>query len=130
MIESLVNRGSPAPVVPSPPVSWDFMHVSAGECGCQRCRPGAEQTLSSLCRKAFCHLDLKENCHLLEGGEPFASCEEAGVHRIAACPLGRLGFIAALQGISDQPARGERDVRRGKRQPGDQGPVLPLWHEI
>lgn len=105
MIESLVNQGSLAPVLPLPPVSVDLVHVNAGECGCQRCRPGVEQTPSSLCRKAFCHLDLKENCHLLEGGEPFASCEEAGVRRIAARLLGRLGFIAALQGISNQPAR-------------------------
>lgn len=130
MIESLVNQGSPAPVLPSPPVSGDFVHVSAGECVCQCCCLGAEQTPSSLCRKAFCHLDLKENCHLLKGGEPFASCEEAGVCRIAARPLVRLGFIAALQGISDQPAGGERDVCRGKCQLGDQGLVLPLRHEI
>lgn len=75
--------------------------LSVKECVC-RCL-GAEQTPSSLCRKAFCLLDLKENCHLLEGGEPFASCEEAGVRRIAARPLLRLGFLAALQGISDQP---------------------------
>lgn len=64
------------------------MHLSAGECGW-----GAEQTPSSLSSKAFCHLDLKENCHLLEGGKPFTSYEEAGVCRIAACLL---GFIAAL----------------------------------
>lgn len=112
MIESLLSQGSPAPVLPSLPVSGDFVHVSAGECGYQCHHPGVEQTPSSLCRKAFCHLDLKENCHLLEGGEPFASCEEAGVCRIAACPLARLGFDAALQGIREQPARGERGVCR------------------
>lgn len=45
-----------------------------------RLLPGEGMTHSSLCRKAFCHLDLKENHHLLEGGEPFASHrEEAGV---------------------------------------------------
>lgn len=100
---------------------WVLENVAAGE---------QDQPPSSLCRKAFCHLDLKENCHLLEGGEPFASCEEAGVRRIAARPLARLGFGAALRGISDQPAGGDRDVCRGKHQPGDHGPVLPLWHEI
>lgn len=92
--------------------------------------PGSRTNPASLCRKAFCHLDLKENCHLLEGGEPFASFEEAGVRGIAVRPLVRLGFIAGLQGISDQPARGDRDVCRGRHQPGDQGPVLPLRHEI
>jgi len=130
VIESRDNEGSLAPVLLLPPVSGDFLHVSAGECGSQCRCPGAEQAPSSLCRKVFCHLDLKENCHLLEGGEPFASCEEAGVCRIAACPLVRLGFIAALQGISDQPARGERDVCRGRCQPGDHGLLWPLQHEI
>lgn len=72
----------------------------AGQC----CHWGAEQTPSLLSSKAFCHLDVKENCHLLEGGEPFASCEEAGVCRIAACLL---GFVAALRGISDQAAEEE-----------------------
>lgn len=82
MIESLVSQGTPAPVLLSLPVSGDCVHVSAGEWCCLYGCLGAEQTPSSLCRKAFCHLDLKENCHLLEGGKPFASCEEAGVCRM------------------------------------------------
>lgn len=58
-------------MLPSPHVrKWQRM----------RLLPGEGMTPSSLCRKAFSHLDLKENHHLLEGGEPFASRhEEAGV---------------------------------------------------
>lgn len=92
--------------------------MSAGECGCQW---GAEQTPSSLSSKAFSHLDLKENCHLLEGGEPFASCEEAGVCRIAACLL---GFIAALQGSSDQAAE-EKGMSAGESASVVSSPAFP-----